>query len=674
MKHIYLKKWGVIFLALSAALCGTVLPAHDWTADFIWSDAERGDNPPVTYFRKSFELAQVPKSATLTATGSRFKVYVNGAFAGEGVPHNVAGSSYTVSFDVANMLRTGENVIAVEAQYANPARNSPVAPLFSAVLEADGSRIETDSSWKVFISPAWLEVEGHSSGRDFIEVYQSSRDPEGWKEPGFQDGRWKDATVTPADKVRYKSVAPAIIPNFVREKILPVAVTAVGEVVQILGDARVNVGMQLATETLRPLKYGKINAPENLLKADAVTVIEPQVYVDNELAYDTWWQTHKEMPVMRDVSFIVDFGAIHNAYIAMDLEGNTDTTIDIAWGQTLIDGQVKPIVYSRNDYDAAGTAEHQFAMRWTLRGGRQQLESMNYKNFRYLQVTVRDLTEPLKIHEIAAIESFVPMQQRGSFACSDPFLTELFAANLRTLQAASYDTFMDNTIREKNIWAGGIADGSVPTALAGYGDSPMQRNYLKLFVEAQFPNGEFAMVAGSGQPSSGMAIMSIPMRMAFWLAEYGYWCEDYSYYQQQIIPAVLRYREFWKARMNEDGMLPVSRRTGGNPGQEAVFVDWSSNTAQGDFKANERTVYVPWNLLYAGFLDRLAVETAASGMAAEAEAARQEADVIREWIFTHCWDDERGLYFDGYNRGKPVRTYSEHGAQAISAGKHELTR
>ena len=84
---------------------------------------------------------------------------------------------------------------------------------------------------------------------------------------------------------------------------------------------------------------------------------------------------------------------------------------------------------------------------------------MNYKNFRYLQVTVRDLTEPLGIHEIAAIHSFVPMTQRGDFSCSDPFLTELFAANLRTLRAAGYDTFMDNTYREKNIWGGDISDG-----------------------------------------------------------------------------------------------------------------------------------------------------------------------------------------------------------------------
>ena len=68
-----------------------------------------------------------------------------------------------------------------------------------------------------------------------------------------------------------------------------------------------------------------------MLCRNAATIITPQVYVDDLLAYDTWREKHGEMPVMRDVSFIVDFGAIRNAYIAMDVEGNRDATIDIAW-------------------------------------------------------------------------------------------------------------------------------------------------------------------------------------------------------------------------------------------------------------------------------------------------------------------------------------------------------
>jgi len=628
----------------------TAKAVQTWNADFIWSDKKGADNPPVTYLRKSFELAQQPTSATITATGCRFKLFVNGAFAGEGVPHNVATSTYTVTFDVAKLLHKGENVIAVEAQFYNPSRNSRIPPLFSAVLEADGQRIATDNSWKAFVSQAWMKVDGHSSGLDFIEVFNSSRNPEGWKAPGFNDARWAAATVAPPAK--YASITPAIIPNFQREKILPIAVTATGEVIQILGDARVNVGLQMATETLRPLKFGKITNPEHLLKAGSPTTIEPQVYVDDLLAYDTWWEKHKEMPVMRDVSFIVDFGAIRNAYIAMDVEGNEGATVDVAWGQTLIDGQVKPITYSRGERDAAGKAEHQFALRWQLAGGRQQLENMNYKSFRYLQVTVRDLTEPLKIHEIAAVHSFVPMKQRGSFACSDKFLTELFAANLRTIHAASYDTFCDNTIREKNIWGGDITDGSVPGALAGYGDDLMIRNYIGLFTRSQHPNGELGLIAGSEMPSKGMALMMHPMRTAIWMARYGLWSGDEGYVKSQIVPSLLKYRDYWKSRSNPEGLVTVGAKEGGQ--LEQTWIDWSSNAWQADFKPGG--VLVPWNLLYVRFLEDLAVLLDEP----EAAACRAEAKTITDWVFANCWDEQRGLYFDGFSEGKPVRTFSEH--------------
>jgi alpha-L-rhamnosidase len=658
-KHV---RWLILAVGL---VCSA---AAEWSAPWIWSDLRGPENPPVTYFRKSFDLDRVPSSATLTATGCRFKLYVNGVFVGEGVPHNVANVSSTVRFNVAERLCAGENVIAVEAQFVNPSRNSRVPPLFSAVLEADGRRVATDRSWKAFVSPAWLKVEGHSSGRDFIEVYDSSRDPANWKQPGFNDARWAAATVVPPAQARYHSVRPAIIPNFEREKLLPVEVTATGEVIQILGDARVNVGLQLATETLRPLEHGKITDPQNLLKSDAVTVIEPQVYADDLLAYDTWWQKHNEMPVTRDVSFIVDFGAIRNAYIAMDVEGNPGAVVDIAFGQTLIDGQVRPILYSRSTREAAGRADHQFALRWNLRGGRQQFESMNYKNFRYLQVTVRNLTQPLKIHEVVAIHCYVPMEQRGQFACSDPFLTELFAANLRTLQASSYDTFCDNTIREKNIWGGDISDGSVPTALAGYGDDPMARNYIDLFIRSQHSNGELTLIAGSEMPSKGMALMMHPMRTAIWLARYGLWSSDPEYVGKQIVPALLGYRDYWKGRNNPAGLVTVGAKENGQ--MEQTWIDWSSNAWQQNFKPGSETVLVPWNLLYVRFLESLAA------VVPDARAAelRAEAKAITDWVFANCWDEQRGLYIDGFSGGKPVCTFSEHAnflALACGLGRDE---
>ena len=77
------------------------------------------------------------------------------------------------------------------------------------MLEGEGLGVTTDDSWKVLVSPAWLKVEGHSSGRDFIEVYDSFRDPAGWKQPGFNDDGWANATITPGRQVRYESVEPS---------------------------------------------------------------------------------------------------------------------------------------------------------------------------------------------------------------------------------------------------------------------------------------------------------------------------------------------------------------------------------------------------------------------------------------------------------------------------------
>jgi len=442
--------------------------------------------------------------------------------------------------------------------------------------------------------------------------------------------------VTPADKVRYASVSLAMIPNFQREKILPVAATATGEVIQILGDTRVNVGLQMATETLRPLKFGKITNPENLLKSGGVTTIEPQVYVNDMLAYDTWWEKHKEMPVMRDVSFIVDFGAIRNAYIAMDVEGNEGATVDVAWGQTLIDGQVKPIVYSRGDRDAAGKAEHQFALRWNLRGGRQQLEARTTKVSVICKVTVRDLTEPLKIHEIAAIHSFAPdgaareVRLLGSVPDRALRRQPAHPASRQLLHLHG-----QHDPGEKYL-GGDITDGSVPCALAGYGDDPMTRNYIDLFARSQHPNGELTLIAGSEMPSEGMALMMHPMRTAIWMARIRAMdrrpgrCAGANRSLASQIPRLLeaeqRHRSCDRRRKGKrpDGtnmdrlVVETAGRRISSPARTACSCHGTCSTS-GSLKTLQCCSHQP-----------------------EAAACRAEAETITDWVFANCWMNSPG--------------------------------
>ena len=132
----------------------------------------------------------------------------------------------------------------------------------------------------------------------------------------------------------------------------------------------------------------------------------------------------------------------------------------------------------------------------------------------------------------------------------------------------------------------------------------MIRNYVDLFVRSQLPNGELPLIAGANQPSEGMALMMHPMRTAIWMAQYALWTKDTDYVRAQIVPVLLKYRDYWKGRNNPDGLVVVRTKAGSSQ-MEQTWIDWSSNEWQTNFRPGPGgdSVLVPWNLLYAEFLE-----------------------------------------------------------------------
>jgi len=144
---------------LAWLLLATQLLAAEPTPSWIWIDGEGPPNwaPAASrYFRRSFELEQVPASAKLLLTADDcFEAFVNGKRVGTGEDWETV-----YRFEVAPLLRVGRNVIAVRAE--NTARG-PGALL----LRLDGLGLVSDAEFRV-----------------------GPEGPEGWERPGFDDSDW----------------------------------------------------------------------------------------------------------------------------------------------------------------------------------------------------------------------------------------------------------------------------------------------------------------------------------------------------------------------------------------------------------------------------------------------------------------------------------------------------
>ncbi len=146
-------------------------------AAWIWASAASPTGPtPVCAFRKSFELAAAPASATISITADNvYELYVNGTFVGGDGGVEAAYWRSIERYDIGHLLVAGPNVVAMEARCLGGA-----AGLRAAVHidEGDGTQRElaTDETW------LW------TTGRE-----------SGWNQPGLEESAWPaSAVVAPA--------------------------------------------------------------------------------------------------------------------------------------------------------------------------------------------------------------------------------------------------------------------------------------------------------------------------------------------------------------------------------------------------------------------------------------------------------------------------------------------
>ena len=651
--------------------------AEHWEAQWVsWAPNEE-QKWPVLYSCRPFALEQRPESATIRITAvDYFKLYVNGGFVGEGPPRNAPKLLSYNSFDVSGPIAPGENIVAVEMisarprfGYADPEVAADQRPAFAAQLEIefpDGSSatLATNETWRIAPGP-WHNMDAHSAGDDRVEVFEAKLEPRGWRHLGQVSSDWDRATViadVSSDGHPYpgRRLQPSILPHYRRTEHPPTAIVRTGEVLQVMGDTRYSAAIQMATEIVRPLDRCAIENDRALLQGAAdqgPATISNQFPQSDLRSFYTYWDRHDDAAAVRNATMIIDFGKLMNAYIQLDVEGNEDAVIDIAWGQTLIDGRVLPLLYTRQAPDQEGKPNAQLAARYYLAEGRQQWETFHWQNFRYLQLTFRRLDRPLKLHRIAAVRSFQPLDRRGTFRSSDSFLDNLFTANANTLEAASYDLFMDNAIREKQVWGGDISDGSVSTCLAVFGDAPILRHYMTVFCDAQLPSGALPQL---GTHRREGPILAHQIRTAIWMAEYGLWCNDQAHYRSKVLPAVGRFLEFLVSIANDDGILVakvLGRALGPpSPAPPGGGRNWVDHV----YGLQPKDVSVPVNLFHVLLLGKAARVFDAYGDPGAATEYRSRAQTLRSHILANFWSESNGLYLDGTLRGAPSTTFSEH--------------
>ncbi|MCC5875159.1 MAG: alpha-L-rhamnosidase N-terminal domain-containing protein [Candidatus Sumerlaeia bacterium] len=194
--------------------------------------------------------------------------------------------------------------------------------------------------------------------------------------------------------------------------------------------------------------------PEAAMKDDRkVTVIQPCRDGDIELCYD--------------------LGEQNCGYYEFEVDAPAGTVIDMFGVEYICEKRGIQHTWSNKN-----------GLRYVCREGTNQYLSLKRRSGRYLYITIREQTGPVKLKHLRLVESTYPVNRVGSFESSDGQLDQIWEISERTLKLCMEDVFTDCPLYEQTMWVGDARNEGL-LAMVAYEDvSDILRRCIRLAAQS----------------------------------------------------------------------------------------------------------------------------------------------------------------------------------------------
>jgi hypothetical protein len=597
--------------------------ASSWQAHWIWVGDEWETDTLLA--RRSFNFSELPANAILRITAtSQYELYLNNLYISRGPARCAPHHQSFDAFDVTDLLVKGENVLAVRVHYqeGHVSYHHEGRAGLLAQLDFPGAErlhsVLTDSSWKVHPDTAW-DKRAPRMSRFHLEVCDRvdfRKQIRGWQEVSFDDSQWPAAVSltrnvgwpTPQENDRpgtlvppWTSLVPRDIP-FLQERII--------EAVELDGACLI-AESEIEAVSLPVSIVDRINSGFEEYKAGNGPLVIPASDPSQ-----IWF-------------LLFDFGSVLNGRPRLEIEGAAGTQVEI---------HSAPFVV--NNRFTANVVDSRFVDHIVLSGDRDQWESTYFKPVRFLGITIRGEGAVTRLHEAGIRQVEYPFEEKGSLRTpEDPWLERFWQAAAKTIRVCTTDAYTDN-YRERRQYSQTAYYASLGNYWT-FGDTLLQRRYLKQIAEEQQANGLLPAYA----PRHGDDFMVILDSNCFWIRG----LRNYLLYSGdeetalELLPAARKQLRLLHGFTNSLGLID-------HP-PYAYWLDHALNDRRGaNFCLNGH---------YLGALEDFSEVLNWLGQA-EQEVYRTRADQLRRSLRENFWDSRRKLFSDSLIDGELSDMFSEH--------------
>ena len=599
-------------------------------ARWIWPGLQNHDlHNGYALFRKSFELAAVPRHAPLSITADQaYRLYINGTYVCSGPARGFQSHWPFDQLDAAPFLRPGRNVIAVRAHHPGSGTfyyvSQDTAGLLLA-LEAGRVTVLTDHSWKcrrqTGVRKDSVPLSAQLSYQEHVDLREEAPD---WFKPGFRDSGWEHP---------YDSRTWNAMPWYSLES----------RGIPFLNEGELFTGRAIGVAEGKSLE-GVKNTRDVYLSRFQEGLAHKKCSKSARSLY------FNPTGGKRWMSYLIDFGRTVVGAPILSVQGAVGgETIDITYYETINDGGLEP------DVDPKSFSAIAMGNRVILREGRNEHTFFHPMGFRYAVVTVRDATKPLKL-DLSIRRMAYPFTREGSFHSSDQTLDAIWEACAWTQECCSLDAYVDTPWREQAQWWG---DARVQAWNTFHfcNDARLLRRGIHCIASQTLPNGLTYAHAPTKAHSCILPDFCLTWILTLWDH---YWqtgsTEAFEAHEATALGILGYFRDMTDAKT---GLVRFDDRYW-------LFLDWT--------KLHKEGCPAVLSLWLLESLDKMALLYAAAGRKGEAKPFEAWGKRLRASLRKLI--SKEGLLADGYDaKGKIVAKYSIH-AQTLAlitglSPKHE---
>jgi alpha-L-rhamnosidase len=572
-------------------------------ASWIAPSGVPGDSFTVFHARRTFDLTAVPARFVVhVSADNRYRLYVNGVQVASGPQRSDVAHWRYETIDIAPDLHAGRNVIGGLVWNWGAAR--PVAQfshrtgfLLQGNSPLEASLINTGAGWKVLRDPAYAPIVittaflGNYYAAAPGDSIDGSRYPWGWERADYADDAWSSADVV--GRMQQRAMAPG----------------GYGEV----------SGWQLEPRSIPPMEEKE----QRLARVRRATGVE----TDGAFLHGTG---DLVIPAHTTAAILLDQSHTTNAYPVLETSGGAGSMVRLTYAEALVDSAGQK--GNRNDIEGR-----------TVRGVRdvflpgggvhRRFTPLYWRSFRYIQMDVTTVGEPLRVHDLHGTFTAYPFVDRGRFASDLPWLADMWRMNWNGARIGAFETYMDTPYWEQLQYIGDTRIQSL-ISLHVAGDDRLMRQAIEHFDYSRIPEG----LTASRYPSALTQIIP-PFSLIYVTMVHDYMMHrnDPAFVRERL-PGVRGILDWYGRHVDATGML--------GPMPYWNYVDWTNPWDRGVPPRADNGHSTTISLLYVYALQSAAELEEATGVRGAGADYRARAEAVRNAVRTRAWDSARGLFRD----------------------------